>query len=324
MSNFTSYQHNPFHIQPDLTPPAPPADAAEGVQHLDGGAMRIELRNGQPVTPTVDSTPWHLTARDPITRRPTRDLTDSTLVLFNGMEARLYDLWQSGAAGIERDPVSGRYLVGDSLGKARGSAEVAELSDPETNTRPGGLRGITNGTTEETDAALPAEIVAELDAAVAPYDQAAVDGLAAAGIAAAAGELDSEAMVNGFMRRTGAEREEAEKVVEMAVEAYTNVATGFLTRLGVAAEDVPTMYQWAREESPDVLRVALEKQIYGNDMTGWRDLARAFAAAVPPELEGLRKRGYEVKLGGSDGRTELVKIGDSWLSTVTAAKLGLV
>ncbi len=138
------------------------------------------------------------------------------------------------------------------------------------------------------------------------------------------GDISMEDIAVGVARSTGMELAEAQGRTQFIIDAYQAQADSFLaSQMGLSPADLQDFYQFAREPgNKDALRVALEGQLYGNSMSGWRPLIARYTDQVAPSGDALQARGFETKVT-AEGE-QMVRIQGVWMSTRAAARAGLI
>jgi len=171
---------------------------------------------------------------------------------------------------------------------------------------------------------MPEEVVNGIDQAAAGIPHGAIQNGMASAIAGAMGDISMEDIAVGVARSTGMELAEAQGRTQFIIDAYQAQADSFLaSQMGLSPADLQDFYQFAQEPgNKDALRVALEGQLYGNSMSGWRPLIARYMDQVAPSGDALQARGFETKVT-AEGE-QMVRIQGVWMSTRAAARAGLI
>lgn len=317
MGNFQSYSVGQHDGQP--------LDAidAGGSQTLanQSGVHTITINGSEVVTSTSgvtsfdtgkDFSPyaqedWRSTARSPH-GTPTNDINDDTVVSIGGVPAAVSTFVQTGILIKQGD---GYVLAG---GEDQRSEQPRGAQQPQQQ----------QGGDDADLAVMPEEVVNGIDQAAAGIPHGAIQNGMASAIAGAMGDIPMEDIAVGVARSTGMELVEAQGRTQFIIDAYQAQADSFLaSQMGLSPDDLPDFYEFAREPgNKDALRVALEGQLYGNSMAGWRPLIGRYMDQVAPSGDALQARGLETKVT-AEGE-QMVRIQGAWMSTRAAARAGLI
>ncbi|MDH1292114.1 hypothetical protein N5C43_12710 [Comamonas terrigena] len=311
MTNFyqvsPSEESTPITIQ--TTPPQPYQNTSTKVA---GGVTSISFRgDGSSVNTTQhgtvaasDLTPysdedWRSTARNSY-GNPTSKITADSVVTLDGISGQVEMFVK---AGVLVETADG--FVHASNGATQGATEDTDQDTPE----PG---------------AMPAETVNAINSAMDGLSDSSVQRAGSLGIAAAVGDSTMEEVAAGIARDTGMEPTEAAQRTQFVVDAYQAQADHFITSdLGIPSGDLQSFYEFCREPAnKGALQAAVQKQVFGNSMAGYKPLVEAYMHNVAPSAAALQANGFETKTDSS-GR-ELVRIAGTWMTTKAAAKAGLI
>ncbi|WP_404991518.1 hypothetical protein [Cupriavidus pauculus] len=188
-------------------------------------------------------------------------------------------------------------------------------------------QGATEDTEDETQAepgAMPAEIVDAVNSALDGMNDSTVQKAGSIGIAAAVGDMTLEDVSAAVAQDTGMEPTEAAQRTQFVVDAYQAQADHFITSgLGIPADDLQNFYAFCRQpENKGALQTAVQQQVFGNSMGGFKPLVEAYMSNVAPSARALASRGFETKTAPNG--EELVRIQGQWMPTKVAAKVGLI
>lgn len=315
-STYASYQHPSPATQMTDDERIVPSSLSSALK--TGGTVRVTMNgdnskteierhhqsSGNEGTPT---TGWQATAIDARTRRPTRDISDDTLITIGGTQGRAKDFYNAGL--LDKDE-RGQYVSPYEKSHPRGEAVEPKQAQPQE--------------TAGDKAEMPAALAQALDASVEGFAQGTVNAAVASGIGAAVGELDLDDVAEGLARNTGIEIADAMQRVTFATQVYETEVRTYLSgqRIGLDKGDVDDLFDWARESAKGDLKEAIQKQVYGRDLSGWKKLAAKYSREAAPTMESLQQSGFAVKK--SDDGEELVRYQGAWLSVKTASRMGLV
>ena len=169
---------------------------------------------------------------------------------------------------------------------------------------------------------LPDLAMSEVNAALAPVEQSLLDGLAAFGTGVAIGRLDGAGLVTKFQQASGCDSDEAHARLTTIKAAYQAQADGALTsRSGIAPADIQHFYIWAKENHQGQLQEAVQRQIHGHDVSGYKALASEWLAKTAPSLAALKAAGVTTRKQGN-GVEAFVQ--GSWMTPSAAARAGLI
>ncbi|MFE0840535.1 hypothetical protein [Achromobacter insolitus] len=321
MGNFQSYS-----VHQD-TADGQPVDAIDtsGSQTIgnQSGVHSVTIQGGEIVSSTSgvssfdagkDFSPyaqedWRSTARTSY-GSPTNDIDGDTVVRIGGVSAKVSNFVQTGILIKQGD---GYVLAGgEDLGGEQPRGAQQEQQDQE------------QGQHDPDLAVMPEEVVSGIDQAAAGIPQAAIQNGMASAIAGAMGDIPMEDIAVGLAQNTGMELTEAQGRAQFIIDAYQAQADSFLTsQMGLSSGELQDFYEFAREPgNKDALRVALEGQLYGNNMAGWRPLIARYMDQVAPSAEALQTRGFETRV--SPEGEQMVRIQGVWMSTRAAARAGLI
>jgi hypothetical protein len=314
MSTYASYQHGaPVQMNDDerivpsgLSSPLRTGGVTRVTMNGSESRTEVERCYQSSGTEGVPTTGFEATAIDPRTKRPTRDINDDTLITLGGTQGRAKDFYNAGL--LDKDE-RGNFVSPYDKSHPRGEPVEPQAAPQET---PSDI------------AQMPSDLVAALDATVEGFAQGTVNAAVASGIGAAVGDLDFSVVAEGLARNTGIELADAQQRVAFAQQAYESQVRAYLSgpRIGLDAGDVEDLVGWAQEKAKGDLKDAIQRQIYGQDMSGWRKLAAAYSREAAPTMESLQQAGFAVKR--SDDGDEIVRVNGAWLSVKVAAKMGLI
>lgn len=320
MGNFQSYSVGQDNGQP--------LDAIEtSGQHTlanQSGAHSVTIHGSEVVSSSsgvssldagIDFSPysqedWRSTARTTY-GTPTNDISDDTVVRIGGVSAKVSNFVQTGILTKQGDS----YVLSASL--AGGEDIPRDAQQPQQQSQQQSNDGADL-------AVMPEEVVNGIDQAAAGIPQAAIQNGMASAIAGAMGDIPMENIAAGLAQNTGMEMSEAQGRVQFIIDAYQAQADSFMTsQMGLSSGELQDFYDFAREPgNKDALRVALEGQLYGNSMAGWRPLIARYMDQVAPSGDALQARGFETKVT-AEGE-QVVRLQGVWMSTRAAARAGLI
>lgn len=300
MSNFTSYSTFTPSADTEAASSGPTVRLTEGVTAitLSGNATSTETHEYTSISADdlspFDDSDWRSTARDRI-GFPTNNITTDSVVEISGMSAKVSDFIK---AGILKESADGFTLAAN--------------EDPLSNTHE-------EASEEPPDfASMPEEIATAIDNATEPFNQATLDVGLAHAISAAVGDMSVENVITGMAQRSGLEPTDVAERVRFTISAYQAQADSYLTKNGLATEELQNFYSWARQNpNKAALTSALQQQAYGRDMSAWKPLIANFMRSVAPSPQALQAIGFEV-----DGN--LVRIEGKWMDVKAAAKAGFI
>jgi len=288
-----------------------------------GGVHSITIQGGEIVSSTSgvtsfdagkDFSPyaqgdWRGTARTHY-GAPTNDIDGDTVVSIGGVTAKVSNFVQTGIL----------IKQGDGFTLAGGEAPAVNDSQPSGD-RPEQQQ---QGSDDADLAVMPEEVVSGIDQAAAGIPQAAIQNGMASAIAGAMGDIPMEDIAAGLARSTGMELTEAQGRAQFIIDAYQGQADSYLTsQMSLPPEELQDFYEFAREaDNKAALREALQGQLYGNSMAGWRPLMARYMDQVAPSAEALQARGFETKVT-AEGE-QLVRIQGNWMSARAAARAGII
>lgn len=228
---------------------------------------------------------------------PTSKITADSVVEIDGLTSKVGVLVR---AGVLAETPEG-YVLASELQKGS-----ADSTSPE------------NAVKVADSADMPEEVVSAVESAIKPFDQSTLDVGLAHSISVATGEMDMANVVQSVAQRSGLDPEEAAQRVGFVVQAYQAQADSYLVKQGVPQEELGQFYEFCKQgPNKGDLRGAIEKQMYGRDMSAWKGLVNRYMNTVPPDTDALEKHGLPVK-------GDQVKIQGVWMNVKTAARIGLI
>jgi len=320
MGNYASYS-----IPTDTTDHLGPAEGQPQGIGNQGGVYSITFQGGEIVSSTSgvtsfdtgkDFSPyaqedWRSTARTPY-GSPTNDIDGDTVVSIGGVTAKVSNFVQTGILIKQGD--------GFVLSGGEGQRSMQPQEQPS-----GDLHPQEQLDSDSADlAVMPEEVVNGIDQAAAGIPQAAIQNGMATAIAGAMGDIPMEDIAVGLARSTGMELAEAQGRAQFIIDAYQAQADSFLTsQMDLSSGELQNFYDFAREPgNKAALREALQGQLYGNSMAGWRPLIARYMDQVSPSAEALQARGFETRVT-AEGE-QLVRIQGTWMSVRAAARAGII
>lgn len=245
-----------------------------------------------------EASDWRATARNPNGGFRTNDITAASIVEIDGVSAPISTFLQIGAMVKDGD---GFALAGQTQDPTNG-ADQRQEANPDTAT---------------LDAA---QERAALEA-LAPISQSTFDSCIASGAALVTNEMNFEDIVAKVSTQTGLDPDDAAQRIGVVRDTYQAQADAFITKAGVHPDDLEDFYNWCRGAgNKNVLKEAVQKQLYERDMSGYRKLIKGFDAATPPSVQTLKDRDFPTRtLRGVDE----VRVNGQWLSIKSAAKAGI-
>ena len=306
MSNFHSYQSYQGPTQAVEAEPRPAiridADAGRTTRatFVDGQlreeSFSVEQFKSSEMNPHYQDGTVFETAQN-VNSFGVTEITPETLITINGVQAPV-KFWEG--EGFVHKGADGQYREGPG-----DAAEDQPEAQPEDNA---------------DQLSMPPDVVAAVDGAIEGVSDHHIDPLIAFGLGAATGELDASAFEARFMQYSGANAQEAAVKASLIFSAYQAQADAALTeRGGIAREDLPGFYEWAKDTQKGALRGAIERQIRSSDFGGLRALASRYLSEMPPTLEAVQAGGYQTRTLGDMPE---VLIDGRWMTINTAARLG--
>jgi hypothetical protein len=171
---------------------------------------------------------------------------------------------------------------------------------------------------------MSAEEIAALDSAMEGFDSSTLQKGSALSIAAVVGDGSLDGVVSAVAQDTGMEPAEVAVKVQAVADKFQAQADRYITQhLGIPASDLPGFYEFCKQpQNKANLQVAIQNQVYGNSMGGYKGLADAYMAGVAPNTDTLQAHGLET-MTGHNGE-EMVRIKGTWVATKVAAAAGLI
>jgi hypothetical protein len=331
MGNFQSYS-----VQDGITDDGQPVDAIgnteDNIIGNQGGVHRITIQDGEVTSTTsgverfdsgTDFSPyaqedWRSTARTSF-GIPTNDINGGSVVTIGGITAKVSNFVQTGILIKQGDGYVLPGAVSDSQGGEQRGTQGQPLGAQATESADDA-----NDDLSPDLAVMPEEVADAIDAAAAGIPQAAIQNGIASGIAAAMGQLTPDDIAQSIASSTGMEPSEAQGRVQFIVDAYQAQTDHFLTsKMGLSSEELQDFYTFVRQaDNRGHLRQALESQLHGNSMAGWRPLVERYMSNVAPSSATLKARGFETQTT-AEGET-LVRISGTWMSVKAAAQAGIL
>lgn len=240
---------------------------------------------------------WRATARNSY-GNPTSKITEDCVVEIDGMNAQVGMLVKAGI--------------------------LVETPDGFVKATQGATEGATQEDTQAEPGAMPAETVDAINSAMDGLSDSSVQRAGSLGIAAAVGDSSMDEVVAGIARDTGMEPAEAAQRVDFVKDAYQAQADHYITSgLGISAGELQDFYEFCRQPAnKGALQTAVQQQVFGNSMSGYKPLVDSYMNNVAPSTRALEANGFETKTGPKG--EELVKIQGQWMPTKVAAKVGLI
>lgn len=307
-----SYQTAQTEQTPVTIPVAPPeahqnvtASTASGVSSFTFSSGQTASGNSkQAAVSATDLTPyaaddWRATARNAF-GNPTSAITADSVVEIDGVSGQVGIFVKAGLLVQTKD---GEFV------RPTQAAQGQQQEDKETPAEPGSMS---------------AEEVAAVDAALEGFDNTTVQRGAALGIAAAVDGTGLEGVVQSVAQVTGQEAAAVAPQVQAASDAFQTQADKFITgHLGISAGELQDFYEFCRQPAnKGALQTAVQQQVFGNSMSGYKPLVDSYMNNVAPSTRALEANGFETKTGLKG--EELVKIQGQWMPTKVAAKVGLI
>lgn len=144
---------------------------------------------------------------------------------------------------------------------------------------------------------------------IAPLPQHAYDAAVAGAVNMALGQGNLESVTDTLARSTGMEPALAQQYVEAGYEMHYRAA---VKATGMPAETAEKVFQWAQEATPSGLHDAISRLVYAHDGSGFRELARNFRIANPPDTTYLKEAGFQTTIDRETGEVMVMKAGGSW------------
>lgn len=299
MTTYT-YQHN--------TPSEAPGDAYRSPQvQFTGGTTSVTIRNGEVTTETEKNRSvssrdlsayapddWRSSAIKP-NGFPATDITADTLITIGGTQGRVQDF----------------VAAGMMVKKADGDFDMAEAESevPEADQQ------------DHTDAAdFPDEIAQVMQDAAEPFPQDSYDkGVMQAMHAAVTGD-GFDSVVRTLAMGSGLEPRDAEQRANFLYDQFHMQAERYVTKNGIAKEDLAGFYQFCREYPRDFADV-LNRQVYTADLSSWKGLINRFHSTHAPSVQVLKANGFETRTHGDEPE---VRIQGIWMSVKGATRAGFI
>lgn len=165
-------------------------------------------------------------------------------------------------------------------------------------------------------ARVPEELVQAENEALAPFSDSVVEAGLAMAIASAAGEITWEQLVAKMSNDSGVEPSETAQRLEFVWNSRVEQTSQYLIRNGIAATDLEDFVAYA-ETQKGHFKDAIQAQMYGNSMAGWKPLVRGFLNAVAPSAQALERAGFRVN-------GDQVRVEGGWMPIKAAARAGLI
>jgi hypothetical protein len=312
MTNF--YQVSPEANSSPITIPTGPAPAhqnvststATGVSSFTfSGGQTSSGNSKQEYVSAADLTPyeagdWRATARNAF-GNPTSKITEDCVVELDGVSGQVGIFVKAGLLVQTKD--------GEFVRPTQATTRSQFEQDQDTPAEPGSM------TAKEVEA---------LNATLEGFDDSTVQRGAALGIASAVDGTGLDNVVASVAQVTGQDAAEVAPQVQAAASAFQAQADKFITgHLGIPAGELPEFYEFCRQGSnKGALQTAIQQQVFGNSMSGYKPLVEAYMSNVAPSASALEANGFETKTGPKG--EELVKIQGQWMPTKVAAKVGLI
>lgn len=301
MSNYASYTHGQDNARPEYIPQSGPQvyirDTVTSVSTVDG--VVTETTQGHQKGTAAELSPFHgannfaATARN-VNGSPVMELLPSTLVTLDGMQAPV-SFWVT--EGRLQKGADGNYS------EAAGNAPAQQEDRGDYFPMPDSHMGRVNE-------------------ALALVDQDNLDALIGLGTGAAIGRLDTATLAYKFGQMSGLDTGESQARLTTIKAAYQGQADAALTgTYGIAPADLPSFYAWAKENRQGALTDAVQKQVRGHDLSGYRAIAAQWLSATPPSMASLKDAGYAVR---KQGAGDEVFVKGSWMSRGAAARSGFI
>lgn len=232
---------------------------------------------------------------------PAQEITADTIVKLGGTQGRVQDFVYAGILEATKD---GYVLATDAPASPEDQAAQAQ-SDAE----------------QAADyAGMPQEVVQAVDAAIEPFDNPTLDHGSALAIAAVAGDMSMDSVVRSMALRSGLDPHDVQGRVQFAMSAYQSQADSFVTKNGIASDDLEDFYSFCRQHKSELTEV-LQKQLHGQSMAGWRGLISKYQSGTAPSTTVLEKHGFQTR---TVDKASEVRINGIWMTTQAAAKAGLI
>lgn len=295
-------QDDPQPIPEAISNPASPyrnRDTVSFVSSNDGAVTETtqthDKGNSGEVNPYHGTTSILATARHP-QGLPVYQIEASTLIEVNGIQASA-EFWAK--EGLLTKQADGTFS------EANGAAPAAAPQVDSSGFQPIGPQQM-----------------AVVNAALGDVDQGSLDGLAAIGMGVASGRLDASALMTKFSQVSGHDGEQGSGRLESIKAVYQGQAdTAITTRYGIAAEDLPAMYAWAKQNMQGQLSEAVMKQIHTHDVSGYGAIAARWLSVTPPSAAALQAKGHALRMQGD---TREVFVQGQWMRPEAAARMGML
>ena len=302
--NFQSYQTMPEEARIEPVHQYNPARVVGGtvsVSVQDG--VHTEVIRGNESGSTAELNPYYGT--DSILASavhpkglPVHRIEDDTLIMVNGLQATA-SFWAK--EGLLTKGADGTYTE---------ATEAPQAAPAEVNA---------------DVVPLHPDHAAVLQEALGDMPETQAMAIAAAGIGAATGRLDPQALASKFGDVTGLRGEEAAQRLQAMQAVFQAQADGTLVhKFGVGKEDLEAFYAYCRTSKRDAMQDALGRQIHANDMGGWRALATQWLSQTAPSVDALRQAGIPVRKSSHRVGAMEAYVKGSWADVRALSRAGLV
>lgn len=245
---------------------------------------------------------WRSTATNRV-GMPVSQLTGDTRVIIGGMEST----------------VNAHILAGNLKEDGKGSWELSES-----------IRGLNvdkpnygEDTSDEINQ--PPEITDTLNKALEPFSDHAVNSMMPRVIDSIVKGEDVSSLASQLSQMANMNQDDAlvrmnHVVATFTVEAEHKLSTNF----GLDKAGQQELYAFARSDAKgqQLLNEAINKQVSGKSMSGWKSLVDHFYSSVPPTTEALKKAGIPTRTGSNN--ETLIKMDGNWVNLKTAVTLGWI
>lgn len=167
-----------------------------------------------------------------------------------------------------------------------------------------------------------------VNSALEPLPQESLDPLIGLAAGTAVGRLTMDHLNAKFTTMSGVGGEEGSQRMEALRATYQLHADKAVTaKFGLDAGDLEAFWSYAKEKHQGQLMEAVQKQLRGQDVSGYAPIVRQFMTSNAPSIEALQRAGLQVRKSSHKGHGHevyIAKAGAGWMSIGSAAKAGLI
>jgi hypothetical protein len=245
---------------------------------------------------------WRSTATNRL-GMPVSQLTGDTRVIIGGMEST----------------VNAHILAGNLKEDGKGSWELTESIRGINTEKPSHSEEVSDEINQ------PPEITDTLNKALEPFSDHVVTSMMPRVVDSIAKGEDITTLASQLSQMANMNQDDALVRMNHVVSTYTVEAEHKLsTNFGLDKAGQQELYAFAREnpKGQQLLNEAINKQVGGRSMSGWKALVDHYFNSVPPSNEALKKAGIPTKTGSNN--ETLIKMDGNWVNLKTAVNLGWI